>query len=96
MIDRIWNDERPYIIAEVSQNHDGSLGQAHAFIDAVSTTGADAIKFQWVYADEILHPKTGFVALPTGNIPLYERFRQLECPPDFYRQMIDYVHSKGC
>jgi N,N'-diacetyllegionaminate synthase len=34
------------IIAEVAQTHDGSLGQAHAFIDAVAVTGADAIKFQ--------------------------------------------------
>jgi len=35
-----------FIIAEVAQAHDGSLGQAHAFIDAVASTGADAIKFQ--------------------------------------------------
>lgn len=36
----------PFIIAEVAQSHDGSLGCAHAFIDAVARTGADAIKFQ--------------------------------------------------
>ena len=34
------------IIAEVGQSHDGSLGLAHAFIDAVADAGADAIKFQ--------------------------------------------------
>lgn len=34
------------IIGEVAQAHDGSLGQAHAFIDAVADAGADAIKFQ--------------------------------------------------
>ena len=34
------------IIAEVAQAHDGSLGTAHAFIDAVAETGATAIKFQ--------------------------------------------------
>ena len=84
------------IIAEIGTSHEGSIEKAKALVDAAAWAGADAIKFQWVYADEILHPKTGFVALPTGNIPLYERFRQLECPPDFYRQMIDYVHSKGC
>ena len=84
------------IIAEIGTSHEGSLEKARLLVDAAADSGADAIKFQWVYADEILHPKTGFVKLPTGNIPLYERFRQLECPVDFYRQMIDYVHSKGC
>jgi N-acetylneuraminate synthase len=34
------------IIAEVAQAHDGSLGMAHAFIDAVAQAGADAVKFQ--------------------------------------------------
>lgn len=35
-----------YVIAEVAQSHDGSLGQAHAFIDAVADAGASAVKFQ--------------------------------------------------
>ncbi len=34
------------IIGEIAQAHDGSLGQAHAYIDAVAAAGADAIKFQ--------------------------------------------------
>ncbi len=34
------------IIAEIAQAHDGSLGMAHAYIDALSKTGIDAIKFQ--------------------------------------------------
>lgn len=35
-----------YVIAEVGQAHDGSLGILHSYIDAVADTGADAIKFQ--------------------------------------------------
>ncbi len=35
-----------YIIAEIAQAHDGSLGMVHAYIDAVAKTGCDAIKFQ--------------------------------------------------
>lgn len=84
------------IIAEIGTSHEGSIEKARALVDAAADSGADTIKFQWVYADEILHPKTGFVKLPTGNIPLYDRFRQLECPVSFYKEMIDYVHSKGC
>lgn len=34
------------LIAEVAQAHDGSLGQAHAFIDAAADAGANVIKFQ--------------------------------------------------
>lgn len=36
----------PFIIAEIAQAHDGSLGMVHAYIDAVAKTGVDAIKFQ--------------------------------------------------
>lgn len=35
-----------FIIAEIGQAHDGSLGILHSYIDAVASTGVDAIKFQ--------------------------------------------------
>jgi len=35
-----------FIIAEVAQTHDGSLGLAHSFVDAIADTGANAVKFQ--------------------------------------------------
>jgi len=41
-----------YLIAEVAQAHDGSLGLAHRFIDAAKEAGADAVKFQTHFADE--------------------------------------------
>ena len=34
------------IIAEIAQAHEGSLGTAHAYIDALANTGVDAVKFQ--------------------------------------------------
>lgn len=43
---RIGNGLRPFIIAEVGQAHDGSLGLAHSFIDAASKSRVDAVKFQ--------------------------------------------------
>lgn len=83
------------IIAEIGTSHEGSVEKAKALIDASCNAGADFIKFQWVYAEEILHPDTGFVKLPTGNIPLYQRFKELECPVSFYKEMLDYTHSLG-
>lgn len=35
-----------FVIAEIGQAHDGSLGILHSYIDAVAQTGVDAIKFQ--------------------------------------------------
>lgn len=39
------------IIGEVGQAHDGSLGMAHSYIDAIADAGADAVKFQTHIAD---------------------------------------------
>lgn len=41
----------PLVIGEVAQAHDGSLGFAHAFIDAIAAAGAGAVKFQTHVAD---------------------------------------------
>ena len=35
-----------FIIAEIAQAHEGSLGIAHSYIDALAQTGVDAVKFQ--------------------------------------------------
>jgi N,N'-diacetyllegionaminate synthase len=37
---------RKFIVAEVAQAHEGSLGLAHSYIDALASTGVDSIKFQ--------------------------------------------------
>ncbi len=39
-------DDGVVVIGEVAQAHDGSLGTAHAFVDAIADAGADAVKFQ--------------------------------------------------
>ena len=50
-----------FIIAEIGTAHGGNFEKAVELMDAAIEAGADAVKFQWVYADEILHPNTGFV-----------------------------------
>lgn len=37
---------RTFVIAEIAQAHDGSVGILHSLVDAVAATGVDAIKFQ--------------------------------------------------
>ena len=83
------------IIAEIGTSHGGNIEKAKKLIDCAVESGADYVKFQWVYADEILHPDTGFVNLPTGKIPLYERFKELEVEPAFFEECLRYTHEKG-
>lgn len=44
-------NNKPYLIAEIAQAHDGSLGILHSYIDAVAKTGVQAIKFQMHIAE---------------------------------------------
>ncbi len=44
-------ESRCAVVAEIAQAHDGSLGFAHAMIDAAAEAGVDAVKFQTHIAD---------------------------------------------
>ena len=91
----VFSRQTPLIIAELGTSHNGSLNKAKSMIDAASDSGAACVKFQMVYADEILHPNTGEVPLPGGKIRLYDKFKALELEPDFYIELKNYVESKG-
>ncbi|MBO4386529.1 MAG: N-acetylneuraminate synthase family protein [Treponema sp.] len=83
------------VIAEIGTAHGGNIEKARALIDEAASCGADIIKFQWVYADEILHPETGFVNLPGGSVRLYDRFKDLEVSTEFFKECLEYTHQKG-
>ncbi|MDR1955768.1 MAG: N-acetylneuraminate synthase family protein [Treponema sp.] len=93
--DKTYTARQVLTIAELGTSHGADPVKARELIDAAAEAGADCIKFQMVYADEILHPNTGEVALPGGAIRLYERFKQLEVDPDFFADMKAYVESRG-
>lgn len=83
------------VIAELGTSHQGSLSQARSLIDAAVDAGADCVKFQLVYAHEILHPRSGVVDLPTGKVLLYDRFRELERDPSFFQALKAHTEKRG-
>ncbi len=72
-------DGRCTVIAEVAQAHDGSLGMAHAFIDAAAHAGADAIKFQThIAAAESTPSEPWRVKFSLQDETRYEYWRRME------------------
>lgn len=86
---------RPYLIAEAGTSHGGDLGRAIELIAAAVESGAECVKFQHLYADEIIHPRTGLVPLPGGDTPLYEGFRSLETGPEFIARLREETLARG-
>ncbi len=83
------------VIAEIGTGHGGSLAKAKELAAAAAESGADCAKFQCVFADEIIHPNTGFVPLPGGPTALYDRFLELEEDEDFYGEIKASVEALG-
>ncbi|MGE0592538.1 MAG: N-acetylneuraminate synthase family protein [Vicinamibacterales bacterium] len=70
---------RCLVIGEVAQTHDGSLGQAHAFIDAIAAAGADAVKFQTHIAAAESTPAEPFrVAFSRQDTTRYGYWQRME------------------
>ncbi|MDE6750377.1 MAG: N-acetylneuraminate synthase family protein [Lachnospiraceae bacterium] len=85
-----------YIIAEVSQYNDGSLGQAHAFIDAVAKTGADAIKFQTHIAEEESTLNEPFrVKFSYCDNTRYDYWKRMEFTQQQWKELCQHAIEKG-
>ncbi|MDR0527839.1 MAG: N-acetylneuraminate synthase family protein [Spirochaetaceae bacterium] len=92
---RTFSSKSPLIIAELGTSHGAELNRAKELIHAAAESGALCVKTQIVFADEILHPNTGTVELPGGPTPLYEVFKRLEMPFEFFAECSRYAKEKG-
>jgi len=84
------------IIAEVAQNHDGSLGLAHAFVDAVADAGADAVKFQTHIAGAESTPAEPWRVPPgSQDANRFEYWKRMEFSPEQWQGLKDHADQRG-
>jgi len=85
-----------YIIAEIAQAHDGSLGLAHAYIDAVADAGVDAVKFQTHIAKaESTLEEPWRVSFSTQDKSRYDYWKRMEFTSQQWYELAEHALSKG-
>ncbi len=89
-------DGRCFVVAEVAQAHDGSLGLAHAYIDAVARTGADAIKFQTHIAEAESTPAEPWrVKFSRQDASRFDYWKRMEFSLEQWRDLHAHAREAG-
>lgn len=84
-----------FIVVEVAQAHDGSLGTAHAFIDVAAEAGADAIKFQThIAAAESTLDERFRVCFSAQDETRYAYWRRMEFTSEQWRGLADHAGER--
>jgi len=95
--ERLVGESTPcLIVGEVAQAHDGSLGVAHAFVEAIANAGAEAVKFQ----THIAHAESSIqepfrVKFSQQDATRYDYWKRMEFTEEQWRGLADHAHQRG-
>jgi N-acetylneuraminate synthase len=84
------------IVAEIAQAHDGSLGTAHAYIDAVANAGAGAVKFQThIAAAESTPDEPWRVKFSPQDATRYDYWKRMEFTEEQWHGLKKHAVERG-
>lgn len=93
---KVGTGARPFIIAEIAQSHEGSLGMAHAYVDAVADAGADAIKFQTHIASEESTLDESFrIRFSRQDATRYEYWKRMEFSEEAWAGLSQHARKRN-
>lgn len=98
---KIDKESKPFIIAEMSGNHNQSIDRAKAIIKAAAATGAHAVKLQTYTADTLtIDHRGGLFDITDKNSlwhgrNLYELYQEAHTPWEWHKELFDYAHELG-
>jgi pseudaminic acid synthase len=96
---KIGLDQPPYVICELSANHNGSLDTAFRLVDEAAKTGADAIKLQTYRPDTItLKADTEEFTIRGGlwhGRTLYDLYEEAHLPWEWHKPLFDRARERG-
>jgi N-acetylneuraminate synthase len=89
----------PYIIAEMSANHNGNINNAYKIIDMAKASGADCVKLQTYTPDTLtIDSKLPDFQLTDGlwaGQSLYELYKSAFMPWEWHKPLFDYAKKVG-